>query len=83
MYIRDNQDLHEAYSRKAERDEEHRREVRDLEEKINDLKYEVRVALDNAIDLTQNYDTEDNKDLVNRLVNIGSMLIVLYDKMEG
>jgi hypothetical protein len=79
----DHDSIHTTYSRQYERDEEHQREINELEEKMNDIKYEARVILDDAIDLTQSYDTEDNKDLVNRLEKIGAMLIVLYDKMEG
>ena len=79
----DHIDTYTAYSRQRERDEDHQYEINQLEEKMNDLKLEVKIAIDPAIDLTRNYDSEDNANLCNRLENIGAMLIVLYDKMEG
>uniref|UniRef100_UPI003D1FC1B9 hypothetical protein n=1 Tax=Anaerotaenia torta TaxID=433293 RepID=UPI003D1FC1B9 len=63
MYIPDNNDAYIQYERQRDRDQHY-----------NDKLGEIAAALDDAMSLCLDYDTEDNADLCNRLEKIYELL---------
>lgn len=82
MYIPDNNDLFLRYDAEKERKEaayiESHSEMESMKDRISD----ARTLIDDAIDITNDYDAEDNGDLANRLEKIHLILNSAYDKLE-